>query len=138
LIYFGVVCIKKYCDESDNPRVVVMKNNIYLSSLIMFCVLIIAFPAKASAFQEFSIAGGGGNQQNPDIDGKIVVYENDQSGNWDIQAADISSISSPAIYSVANYTYDQRQPSISKYTVAWQDNVDGDWDIWTTDISDLV
>ena len=81
------------------------------------------------------------NQENPDIYGDIVVWQEYISayGDYDILAADINDLGKPPFLHV-NFASDQKNPVIFENYIAWQDlfhrQTGSDWDIHMTDISE--
>jgi beta propeller repeat protein len=73
-------------------------------------------------------------QGNPKIYGDIIVWEDNQNGNWDIFYYNISSKSG---MSVTDETADQRYPEIYGDIIVWQDfrNSSARWDLWAYNIS---
>ena len=76
-------------------------------------------------------------QERPDIDGDMIVWEDDRNGNKDIYFGTVDEFRnkspSPYIYVGERITSDdasQEKPSISGDYIVWQDNRDGNWDIY--------
>jgi beta propeller repeat protein len=112
-----------------------MKNIHFVKTVFVIVVFSSAvLQVSGATFSEYPVAVGTGNQQNPEIDGTGVVYEDNSSGTWDIKLADVNDISSPIIKVVAGGSFNQRKPAIYQNIVVWEDDSEGDWDIWAGDI----
>ncbi len=74
-----------------------------------------------------TLAGGPGDQEAPQIDGSLAVWEDNSAGTWDIRARDLHT---GLIFTVYSGPGDQRLPAISGNLVVWQDNSAGTWDIY--------
>ena len=91
---------------------------------------------NAAQWEEFIIYESSYNQLHPDVDGQIIVWQQeveiDGTIDSDIYGADLDAGS---IFAIAEHTANQQLPSISDNLVTWQDNYWGDWDVYVTDIS---
>src|SRR5437868_5141459 len=76
-------------------------------------------PTATPTYVSQGLAGGAGDQQAPKYDGNIVVWEDNGSGTWDIQARDLSNGSVFPVYAGSG---DQQNVAISDTLVVWQDN----------------
>ena len=74
------------------------------------------------------------NEYNPAIHGNTVVWQDGDAGDFNIYGADITDLSNPAEFQIAEFEHDQQSPAIYRTTVVWQDNFFGDWDIYAADI----
>ncbi|UCF16500.1 MAG: hypothetical protein JSW59_03390 [Phycisphaerales bacterium] len=74
------------------------------------------------------------DEQNPAISGNIVAWEDGPSGNADIYGADITDLTNPTEFAIANFEFDQRSPALHRTTAVWQDMYFGDFDILAADI----
>ncbi|HKP53636.1 MAG TPA: S-layer homology domain-containing protein [Chloroflexia bacterium] len=81
------------------------------------------------------IIDGDGDQQSAQIDGDIVVWEDNGAGNWDVKAKDLAGF---VAFPIITATADQRYPAISGNLVVWQDNRNGDWDILAAYVTNHV
>jgi beta propeller repeat protein len=68
-----------------------------------------------------------GNQEAPVVDNALVVWEDDAAGTWDIQAKDLATGRTFAVFAGPG---DQRQPVVSGSLVVWADNRAGTWDVY--------
>ncbi len=72
------------------------------------------------------------------IFGSVVVWSDDSEGNYNIWAADLETITDPAIYpQITNEPNDQRFPYIYQQKVYWQDNRNGNWEVFSGILSTL-
>lgn len=93
----------------------------------------------AQTWQEFAVSGSDNDQYYPDIDGGIVVWQEDFTADgygWDICGSDVSDPSVESFFYVAADADDQIEPSISGNIVAFSAFVETDYDIWASDITD--
>jgi len=67
------------------------------------------------------------SQQNPDIDGNIIVWQDDRNDNWDIYGYNLTRREE---FRITDNPYDQTNPAISGSVVVWQDNRNGNWNIY--------
>jgi len=74
------------------------------------------------------------DEQNPAIHGRLVVWQDGPAGDFGIYGADITDLSNPIEFPIANFEFDQQSPAIYRNTVVWQDMYFGDWDILAADI----
>ncbi len=81
------------------------------------------------------LAGGVGDQQAPQIDGDLLVWEDNSAGTWDIRARDLHT---SLIFTVYTGAGDQRAPAVSGNLIVWQDNRGGTWDIYGAQITNDV
>ena len=83
--------------------------------------LVLVFLVATQAFggiQGFSICTNSFVQQNPDVSGNIVVWEDKRNGNWDIYGYDLST---GAEFPISLGEYDQKWPVVSGDMVLWTD-----------------
>ncbi|MBN2591520.1 MAG: hypothetical protein JXA96_16765 [Sedimentisphaerales bacterium] len=89
---------------------------------------------------EFVVSPSTDNQENPDIHGDIVVWQQyiSEYGDYDVLATDINNLGQP--FFSTNVPSDQINPSVFENHIVWQSLIEGedsaDWDIRMTDISD--
>ena len=76
-------------------------------------------------------------QERPDIDGDMIVWEDDRNGNKDIYFGTVDEFRNkpplPTTHVGERITSDdasQEKPSISGDYIVWQDDRDGNWDIY--------
>ncbi|MDQ2808549.1 MAG: S-layer homology domain-containing protein [Chloroflexota bacterium] len=81
------------------------------------------------------LAGGPGDQQAPQIDGNLLVWEDNSAGTWDIRARDLQT---SLIFTVTAGVGDQRLPAVSGNLIVWQDNSSGTWDIYGAQVTNDV
>ncbi|HMA32864.1 MAG TPA: S-layer homology domain-containing protein [Chloroflexia bacterium] len=75
---------------------------------------------------------GPGDQESPKVDGDIVVWEDNHSGNWDVLAKDLAT---NRVFTVTDGLADERYPDISGNLVVWQDARNGPWAIYGAQLS---
>ena len=112
-----------------------MKTRI-LRSLVFIMTISFISQVSLGAKQEIVIANTGGDQQVPSVWESIVVFENNQSGRWEISFKDLSNPQS--IIRTIPKSGENRNPSVSGNTVVWQSKSFSIWDIWAADISDQI
>ena len=81
------------------------------------------------------LAGGPGDQQAAQIDGDLLVWEDNSAGTWDIRARDLHT---SIVFTVAEGVGNQRLPAVSGNLVVWQDDRNGTWDIYGAQITNDV
>ncbi|NLB01546.1 MAG: hypothetical protein GX837_11440, partial [Methanomicrobiales archaeon] len=79
-------------------------------------------------------------QEHPDIDGNMIVWEDDRNGNKDIYFGTVDKFKADPYLGnqyvsytgekITNNPASQEKPSISGDYIVWQDNRNGDWDIY--------
>ncbi len=74
------------------------------------------------------------NECKPAIHGNTVVWQDGDSGYFDVYGADITDLNRPAEFRIADFEHDQQAPAVYRTTVVWQDNFFIDWDIYAADI----
>ncbi|MCT8337481.1 PGF-pre-PGF domain-containing protein [Methanoculleus sp. Afa-1] len=108
-----------------------MKKLTYLTLLCAVVIVGLLAPPVAAA----EIAPGDlvpfavfpGSQENPDVDGDMVVWEDGRNGNKEIYFSNSPGTSGTRI---TNDPASQEKPSISGDYIAWQDYRNGNWDIY--------
>jgi beta propeller repeat protein len=83
--------------------------------------------AEPNSIIEFAITPSEFTQTNPDIDGNIIVWQDNRNNNWDIFGYNLTTRKEFQITDDAN---DQTGPAISGSVVAWQDNRNGNSQIY--------
>jgi len=63
------------------------------------------------------------DQQAPDIDGSLIVWEDDRLGHWDIYMKDLNQYvpEDNIVLRMTSNTNDERRPAISGNRIVWQD-----------------
>ncbi|MCB1739338.1 MAG: hypothetical protein KDK91_03150 [Gammaproteobacteria bacterium] len=75
------------------------------------------------------LASSPAEQRNPDARGKLVVWQDQQAGNWDVYLLDRSSGAAPVL--VSQTPLNQERPRTDGRVLVWQDRrPDGNWDVW--------
>ena len=72
-------------------------------------------------------------QERPDIDGNMIVWEDDRNGNKDIYFGKVDEFRELSAYTGKQITTNpasQEKPSISGDYIVWQDYRNGNWDIY--------
>jgi len=110
-------------------------------ALMLLCC--VAMPtAQAAGWQEFAIAPSGDDQENPDIHGKVIVWQEfvSEFGDYDICVADIDDLVNPKVILLGDAN-DQTDPAVYGRRVVWQSYIawqgSADWDIWMADVTDF-
>ena len=138
--------IKIQISKLRNHRFAMMDSLILISLLGMLTP--VSVPA-AESWKEFTVWPTTDDQELPDIDGDIVVWQQfvAEYGDYDIYVADLSTTlktgmnnpDEPLVVIIGDAN-DQMRPAVFENTVVWQDYVfwqgSGDWDISGSDISD--
>ncbi|MHC4106412.1 MAG: hypothetical protein ACYSR9_15840 [Planctomycetota bacterium] len=76
---------------------------------------------------EFAVAANEFSQTNPDIDGNIIVWQDNRNNNWDIFGYNLTTRKE---FQITDDSYDQTNPAISGSVVVWQDNRNGNSEIY--------
>jgi beta propeller repeat protein len=76
---------------------------------------------------EFAIAANEFSQTNPDIDGNIIVWQDNRNNNWDIFGYNLTTRKE---FQITDDSHDQTNPAISGSVVVWQDNRNGNSEIY--------
>ncbi len=76
---------------------------------------------------EYFITSQSSSQTNPDIDGHIIVWQDDRYGDWDIFGYNLTTDQE---FLITDNAYDQTNPAINQNTVVFQDNRNGNWNIY--------
>lgn len=86
--------------------------------------------------KEARLTSNPAQQEDPDISGNRVVWQDDRNGNWDIYMATLTSAGWKESV-VCTATGDQTAPSISGTKVVYADNraSSSNWDIFVTDVA---
>ena len=79
----------------------------------------------------YLITHGTDDQKNPDIDGNLVVWQDDRNGDWDIYMRDLETGATMAICTESG---NQENPRIDGHMIVWQDFRNGNWDIYGYDL----
>ena len=116
------------------------------SRQILLSVLLagsVAVPvATAGPWEEFPVLPSPDDQEMPDIQGTLVVWQEyvSEFGDYDIYVADINDLDAPWGTAIGDAN-DQMEPAVYGRRVVWQDLVvwaDGaDWDIRMADLTDF-
>jgi PGF-pre-PGF domain-containing protein len=108
-----------------------MKKLTYLTLLCAVVIVGLLAPpvtaAKTAPGDLVPFAVFPGSQENPDIDGTMVVWEDGRDGNKEIYFSDSPGTSGTRI---TNDPASQERPSISGNYIVWQDDRNGNWDIY--------
>ena len=98
--------------------------------------------ATAGPWEEFPVLPSPDDQEMPDIQGTLVVWQEyvSQYGDYDIYVADINDLDELLVTSIGD-AGDQTNPVVYRDTVVWQDFIaegdGGDWDIRMAVVSDM-
>jgi len=107
---------------------------------VSFIIAICVPQLPADTWQEFAVAPFDYDQLSPDIDGSIVVWQEEVEyegvRDWDIFGSDIDDFTGESLLYIAEYLDDQITPVISGNLVAFSSYVETDYDILASDISD--
>lgn len=89
-------------------------------------------PAMAEIlFMEEQLTSDPASQENPDISGDLIVYQDNRNGNWDIY---LMKYGYPENRITTN-TGNQTSPRISGNKIVYQDDRNGNWDIYLYDLT---
>lgn len=108
---------------------------------LLLAALIPWLPAVAQR-QELPVMPSQDEQENPDIHGTLVVWQEyvSQYGDYDIYVADINEPEAPIVNALGDAS-DQTEPAVYGRTVVWQEYIVGgdvaDWDIRMADVTDV-
>ena len=135
--------IKNQISKLRNHRSAMMNSSVLLLLTFILGLLIMLTPVSVPAsenWEEFAILPSTDDQELPDIDGDIVVWQQfvAEYGDYDIYVADMNNPDEPLAVVIGDAN-DQMRPAVFENTVVWQDYVywqgSGDWDIWACDLS---
>ncbi|MCW3995516.1 MAG: hypothetical protein NWE98_05130 [Candidatus Bathyarchaeota archaeon] len=90
--------------------------------------------AAVVQFTEFQMTSNSASQENPDIYGNNIVYQDNRSGNWDIYLYTLESTWTPETRITTN-SANQVNPKIYGDTIVYQDDRSGNWDIYLYNIT---
>jgi beta propeller repeat protein len=136
--------IKNKISKLRNHRFAMMNSSIliFLTCLFfLFGMLTTDFVIAGESWKEFAIHPTTDDQEAPDIDGDIVVWQQfvEEYQDYDIYVADMNNPDDPLALIIGDAN-DQMSPVVFENTVVWQDYIisggSGDWDIRASDISD--
>ena len=115
-------------------KVVSKKQFVVLIALAMVFAFALA-PVNGATMQliEVQLTSTPEAQENPDIDGIHVVWQDNRSGNWDIYMYTLEHTFTPETQ-ITNNPASQVNPAISGDKIVWQDNRNSNWDIYMYDI----
>jgi beta propeller repeat protein len=110
--------------------------------LITFAVILFgliigpAFTAESAViqFNEFQITSNTASQENPDIDGIRIVYQDNRNGNWDIYIYTLQGVFEPETR-ITSHSGNQVNPKISADKIVYADDRNGNWDIYMYDLT---
>lgn len=88
-------------------------------------------PAMAIMFLEEQITSDPASQENPDISGDLIVYQDNRNGNWDIYLVKYGYPENRITTNTANQT----NPRIFGNKIVYQDDRNGNWDIYLYDLT---
>jgi len=109
-----------------------------LCAVVILGMLIPPVMAAEAAPGEHLYRGFDYAQNRPDIDGNVIVWEDNRNGQMDIYSGTIDGFRGSLGYTGERITTDpnsQEKPSISGNHIVWQDNRSGNWDIYLYDRS---
>ena len=98
--------------------------------------------AQAEPWPAMPVLAGDDDQELPDIDGTLVVWQEyvAQYGDYDIFIVDINDVNDPLATAIGDAN-DQTEPAVFGRRVVWQDLVSwegqADWDIHMVDVTDF-
>jgi beta propeller repeat protein len=80
---------------------------------VFVSVIVPSCPIQAATWPEYRITTSPAYQQNPSIDGHIVVWQDERHSTSDIYAADISDINNPTEFVISSQPYEEFRPLVS-------------------------
>ncbi|MBN1806331.1 MAG: hypothetical protein JW837_13870 [Sedimentisphaerales bacterium] len=83
--------------------------------------------AKFDNIIEFAVSTNRSSQTNPDINGNIIVWQDDRNNNWDIFGYNLTTRKE---FQITDDSNDQTNPAISGNVVVWQDNRSGNSQVY--------
>jgi beta propeller repeat protein len=104
-------------------------------TMVVILSLMVVGQVALGAKQEVVISTAAGDQQVPAVSGSVVVWEDKQTGAWDIGYRDLSA--NPLVTRQLGTTGEDRNPAIWGKTIVWQAKqpLFLDWDIRLGDIT---
>jgi TolB protein len=125
--------MKKQISKNCSLMIVLVTVAVILTGLFSWPAL---RPAKAAGiqFNEFQITSNTASQENPDIDGYNIVYQDNRNGNWDIYMYTLQGTFVPETRITTNPA-NQINPRISGDKIVYQDDRNGNWDIYMYDLT---
>jgi len=111
-----------------------------LCAIVIIGLLIPPVMAVEAAPGEDLYSPLNGAQERPDIDGNMIVWEDNRNGNKDIYFGTVDKFRADSGRGTQHASYtgeqitdnpaSQEKPSISGDYIVWQDNRNGNWDIY--------
>jgi beta propeller repeat protein len=128
--------------DYDGSKKGMKKTNISKFTIALTVVILVLFsglalnPADAAIikFDEFQITNDPGVQEQPDINGVNIVWQDNRNGNWDIYMYTLEHTFTPETQITTNPA-NQMQPAISGDKIVYQDDRNGNWDIYMYNIT---
>src|SRR4030042_2074539 len=114
-----------------------MKPSTFILAILIMLMSVSILAGES--WKEFAVWPTTDDQELPDIDGDIVVWQQfvDEYGDYDIYVADMNNPDDPLVVIIGDAN-DQMRPAVFENIVVWQDYVfwegSGDWDIVGSDI----
>jgi TolB protein len=112
---------------------------IFIMGFSLWCGLIIT-PVHSSTiqFNETQITSNSASQENPDVYGGIIVWQDNRNGNWDIYMyAPRLNMWDPEIQ-ITTDPANQMNPRIFQKTIVYESFQNGNWDIYLYNITSGV
>lgn len=97
---------------------------------------------QAGPWDEWPLLPGPDDQENPDLHGTMVVWQEfvSEFGDYDVYVMDINDLDNPLVTAIGDAN-DQTHPAVYGRRVVWQELVvwgdSSDWDIRMADLSDF-
>lgn len=97
---------------------------------------------QAGPWVEWPVLAGPDDQENPDLHGTMVVWQEfvSELGDYDVYVVDINDIADPLVTAIGDAN-DQTHPAVYGRRVVWQDLIvagdSADWDIRLADFTDF-
>ena len=103
--------------------------------IVLLAAGLLAVAAARADFPAFPICSDPAAQQEPSVNGSLVVWSDYRNGNWDIYGCDLSTGTE---FPICVHGAEQSRPAVSGQTVVWRDYRNGNWDVYgaTIDLSD--
>jgi PGF-pre-PGF domain-containing protein len=138
--YVQRLCRKRAEFTQGGKKVTKKRHLALLCAVVIIGLLIPPVIAVEAAPGEDLYSPLNGAQERPDIDGNMIVWEDNRNGNKDIYFGTVDKFRADSGRGTQHASYtgeqitdnpaSQEKPSISGDYIVWQDNRNGNWDIY--------